>query len=305
MSLSVYVRARHRQSAQMRLCRQFHSLRALPNCKVLPDLLISTHRSRFWLPAVTPTTLSYINTLTLALFPPFDLKPHPSALEQLQFPKANMLNMGKKLFSMYSSKFSNSEGDGNPTPAFGRSTDPTKLLSSMAEAVSGDNKWKLTNIGGIGSDEDKQLREKAAESEPQFEGAGQTPGIEIWRIEKFQPEKITARTGNLSLYSGDCYIILNTIELESGQFEWQLHYWIGKDSSQDESGSAAYFTVNIDDLLDQKVRCLHVTLHPTQIDPIHSTHLRFLLFIAACATPTSSTQRISFVSFLLSVCYLP
>lgn len=159
--------------------------------------------------------------------------------------QVNMFSIGKKLYDMYSSSTGTSERSVKPSA--------TDLLSEMASAVPGENKWKLTNIGGIGSDQDKDVREKAAESEEEFENAGQAPGIEIWRIEKFQPEKLEIRAGNLSLYSGDCYIILKTTETEGGQLDWQLHYWIGKDSTQDESGSAAYFTVNIDDLLNQKV----------------------------------------------------
>lgn len=157
--------------------------------------------------------------------------------------------MFRKALNLYSKLAGNDEGESST-----RSVNPSKVLSSMSAAVDGDNKWKLTNIGGIGSDEDKNLREQAAESETQFEGAGQSPGIEIWRIEKFTPQKQDALADNLSLYSGDAYIILKTTELESGEYEWHLHYWIGKDSTKDESGSAAYFTVNIDDLLNQKVR---------------------------------------------------
>lgn len=163
-----------------------------------------------------------------------------------------MLGIGKKLFSMY-------QASAAEAPAFGAPADSASFVSSMAAAVDGDNKWKLTNIGGIGSDEDKDLREKAAESEEAFAGAGSAPGLEIWRIEKFEPARVEVRSGNLSLYSGDCYILLKTSLKEgSDALDWQLHFWIGKDCSQDEAGSASYFTVNIDDLLDQKVSAKRV-----------------------------------------------
>ena len=35
-------------------------------------------------------------------------------------------------------------------------------------------------------------------------------------------------------------------------FEFDLHFWIGEDSSQDEYGTAAYKTVELDTLLDDK-----------------------------------------------------
>lgn len=161
-----------------------------------------------------------------------------------------MLGIGKKLFSMYKSHADKSGG------GLGAPRDASTLLSSMSAGASGENKWKLTNLAGIGSDDDKDLREKAAESEGEFAAAGEAPGLEIWRIEKFQPEKLEPRAGNLSLYSGDCYIVLSTTRKhDSDALDWQLHYWIGKDCSQDESGSAAYFTVNLDDMLNQKVGC--------------------------------------------------
>lgn len=157
---------------------------------------------------------------------------------------------------MYQTHTSHQENDESPSPSPFSSTATKSLLSAMSSAVEGEKKWQLTNIGGIGSDEDKNIREQAAASEEAFEGAGQYPGIEIWRIEKFEPEKIETRASNLSLYSGDCYIILKTNQDDEGQMSWDLHFWIGKDCTQDESGSAAYFTVNLDDLLNQKVRAL-------------------------------------------------
>lgn len=160
-----------------------------------------------------------------------------------------VMGVAQKLYKMYKK----TSGEGAPAGSTA-TRGGADILSKMAAAVTGDNKWKLTNIGGIGTDEDKALRKKAAESEAEFDGAGAAVGIEVWRVEKFKPAKQPARAGNLSLYSGDCYIVLKTsLKPDSEVLEWQLHYWIGKDSTQDESGSAAYFTVNLDDLLNQKV----------------------------------------------------
>lgn len=63
----------------------------------------------------------------------------------------------------------------------------------------------------------------------------------------------TIRAGNISLYSGDAYIILVTTQKpDSSEFEWTLHFWLGSDCTQDEQGSAAYFCVNVDDKLNGK-----------------------------------------------------
>lgn len=186
-----------------------------------------------------------------------------------------MLNIGKKLFSLYHSQTSESHNSDKP---FVSRPSASFQLEQMSAAIPGaDNKWKLTNIGGIGSEEDKDLRERAAAAEQAFDHAGECDGIEIWRIEKFEPEKLDAiRADNLSLYSGDCYIVLKTTEKEEGDgFDWQLHYWIGKDSTQDEWTAASYFTVNLDDLLQQRVRWSHLRRDK-------DWHCRFALKLTDC-----------------------
>lgn len=52
-------------------------------------------------------------------------------------------------------------------------------------------------------------------------------------------------------YSGDSYIILNTYQEDGMEgFKYDLHFWIGKYSSQDEYGTAAYKTVELDTFMD-------------------------------------------------------
>ena len=52
-------------------------------------------------------------------------------------------------------------------------------------------------------------------------------------------------------YSGDSYVILNTYkEEDSDALKFDVHFWIGKYSTQDEYGTAAYKTVELDTLLD-------------------------------------------------------
>lgn len=167
-----------------------------------------------------------------------------------------MMNIRKRLANLYTHHSDRSMSQQN----YGKARSPDEMLSAMSDAIPDDDKkWQLTNIGGIGSDEDKELREKAAESEAEFDGAGEQPGLEMWRIEKFSPQRVDISSSKLSLFSGDCYIVLKTIQKDdSDALEWHIHYWIGKDSTQDESGSAAYFAVNLDDMLGQKVCALSV-----------------------------------------------
>jgi len=90
-----------------------------------------------------------------------------------------------------------------------------------------------------------KLRNTVADKE--FLGAGQAPGIEIWRIEKLAPVKVPkAQYGKF--YEGDSYIILHTQKRENA-LVWDIYFWLGKDTSQDEMGVAAYKTVELDDSL--------------------------------------------------------
>jgi len=106
---------------------------------------------------------------------------------------------------------------------------------------------KDTNVEGIGSKENRDLRKKAAETEKAWKGAGKVPGLQIWRIEKFKVKKWPkSRYGEF--YSGDSYIILHTIKVQD-KLAYDVYFWLGAETTQDEAGTAAYKTVELDDLL--------------------------------------------------------
>ncbi|XP_072287407.1 gelsolin isoform X2 [Pyxicephalus adspersus] len=86
---------------------------------------------------------------------------------------------------------------------------------------------------------------------PEFEKAGKAPGLQIWRIEKFDLVAVPQNQYG-SFFTGDAYIVLNTIKQRSGNLQYDLHYWLGDECTQDESGSAAIFTVQMDDHLGGK-----------------------------------------------------
>jgi len=106
-----------------------------------------------------------------------------------------------------------------------------------------------SNIANLGSDLDKKCREAAAATEPAWTNAGQKVGLQIWRIEKFQVKSWpTEQYG--SFYDGDSYIVLNTYIKKGGNaLCWDVHFWLGTYTTQDEAGTAAYKTVELDDLL--------------------------------------------------------
>lgn len=79
--------------------------------------------------------------------------------------------------------------------------------------------------------------------------AGTKLGMEVWRIEKMEAVRQDEKSYG-TFYSGDCYILLNTKQRPgSSSYEWDVHFWLGKDCSQDEQGAAAYRTVELDDQL--------------------------------------------------------
>uniref|UniRef100_A0A8D8U9H9 Gelsolin n=1 Tax=Cacopsylla melanoneura TaxID=428564 RepID=A0A8D8U9H9_9HEMI len=103
---------------------------------------------------------------------------------------------------------------------------------------------------------------------PAFVNSGRVPGLKIWRIEKFEPVPVPEKSYG-KFYSGDSYIILNTKEEKGNKkkpFSWDIHYWLGKDTSQDESGAAAILSVDLDDSLGgAPVQHREVEEHESQI----------------------------------------
>ena len=112
--------------------------------------------------------------------------------------------------------------------------------------------WQDTNMSLFGSDIEKACKAAAAQGEPQWRGAGTKVGVQIWRIEQF---KVVAwpRQKYGSFHTGDSYIVLLTYvknpDVNPDKLDWDIHFWIGKESTQDEYGTAAYKTVELDDFL--------------------------------------------------------
>jgi len=71
--------------------------------------------------------------------------------------------------------------------------------------------------------------------------------VRVWRIEKFNvvdwPEEDYG-----TFFDGDSFIILNGY-MDGDALKYNVHFWLGTDTSQDEAGTAAYKTVELDDLL--------------------------------------------------------
>ncbi|CAL9047259.1 unnamed protein product [Musa banksii] len=112
--------------------------------------------------------------------------------------------------------------------------------------------------------------------DPAFQGVGQKVGTEIWRIEDFQPVPLP-KSDYGKFHSGDSYIILQTSSGKGGAYLYDIHFWIGKESSQDEAGTAAIKTVELDAVLGGRA-VQHRELQGFESD-------KFLSYFKPCIIP--------------------
>ncbi|KAM8802841.1 LOW QUALITY PROTEIN: advillin [Rhynchonycteris naso] len=80
-----------------------------------------------------------------------------------------------------------------------------------------------------------------------FRTVGNNPGIITWRIEKMELALVPL-SAHGNFYEGDCYVILSMRRMGS-LLSQDIHFWIGKDSCQDEQSCAAIYTMQLDDYL--------------------------------------------------------
>jgi gelsolin len=114
--------------------------------------------------------------------------------------------------------------------------------------------WKDSNLALFGSDTEKQVKKDAADTEPAWKPvkAINDNRVLIWRIEKFKVKE-WPKDDYGKFYSGDSYIVLNIHKSVDGrELLYDVHFWIGMHSTQDEYGTAAYKTVELDMFLDDK-----------------------------------------------------
>ena len=128
----------------------------------------------------------------------------------------------------------------------------------MAQGIGQVDDIKDSNMANYGSKEHVELKLDAAKQEKAWRRAGRKAGLQIWRIENFRVKKWPKdRFGEF--YRGDSYILLNTlVDAQTGKKTYQLFFWLGSETTQDESGTAAYKTVELSDFLEETQNS-HVT----------------------------------------------
>ncbi|GJZ42403.1 villin-3 isoform X1 [Tanacetum coccineum] len=122
--------------------------------------------------------------------------------------------------------------------------------------------------------------------EPAFQGVGSRPGLEIWRIEKFQPVPVP-KSDYGKFYSGDSYIVLQTYGRGgSGIYSYNIHFWQGKDTSKDEAGTSAIKAVELDTILGGRA-VQHRELQNHETD-------KFLSYFKPCIIPLEGGHATGF-----------
>lgn len=111
---------------------------------------------------------------------------------------------------------------------------------------------KDSNVELIGTEIDHKVKYSSAETEPAWKEVGQHAGLYVWRIEDFEvvawPKEKYGQ-----FYDGDSYIVLHSYKVgnKDGQeaLQHEIFFWLGSKTSQDEAGTAAYKTVELDEFL--------------------------------------------------------
>lgn len=81
-----------------------------------------------------------------------------------------------------------------------------------------------------------------------FTSVGSQDGVEIWRMENFQPVPVDEDSYG-KFYSADSYIVLDT---RNNRKEFHIHFWLGRETTQDKSTTAALKTIELGERLGGK-----------------------------------------------------
>lgn len=138
--------------------------------------------------------------------------------------------------------------------------DSAKILKGMKDIAKDKDLQSLDDDPVIESLKPKRWDESLEKppvdySEIFEEDDGCLPGLTIWEIENFLPNKID-QVIHGKFYQGDCYIILKTYIVENGQLAWQIYFWIGAEATLDKRACSAIHAVNLRNYLGARCRTI-------------------------------------------------
>ncbi|OAL49254.1 putative actin-binding protein Fragmin [Pyrenochaeta sp. DS3sAY3a] len=119
--------------------------------------------------------------------------------------------------------------------------------------------WRDSNVALINSSLDHNIKHASAATEPAWNNGivGAQPGLFVWRIEDFEVVPWPSQKYG-SFHEGDSYIVLQSASVASDEdngavdkekLVHDIFFWLGSHTSQDEAGTAAYKTVELDEFL--------------------------------------------------------
>ncbi|XP_026846356.1 protein flightless-1 [Drosophila persimilis] len=142
--------------------------------------------------------------------------------------------------------------------------DAAKVLKGMKDvAKDKDNEGEAFGLPEDGKPEslkpkrwDESLEKPQLDYSKFFEKEdGQQPGLTIWEIENFLPNKIEEVVHG-KFYEGDCYIVLKTRYDDLGNLTWEIFFWIGNEATLDKRACAAIHAVNLRNYLGARCRTI-------------------------------------------------
>jgi gelsolin len=137
--------------------------------------------------------------------------------------------------------------------------------------------WRDSNVDLINSDLDHKIKHQSASTESAWENGvvGIQPGLFIWRVEDFEVVPWSKEKYGL-FHEGDSYIVLHSEKIKKKGDVSQTHdneegiklvhdifFWLGTHTTQDEAGTAAYKTVELDEFLSANCKTRPQPLSPS------------------------------------------
>ncbi|XP_021921948.1 advillin-like isoform X2 [Zootermopsis nevadensis] len=126
------------------------------------------------------------------------------------------------------------------------------LFTSWKEYNQTSGIGKQNNVGKIATTINNKFDAATLHDKPKFAAESQlvddgTGERTVWRVENFELVPVPDNLKGV-FFAGDCYVVKYTY-LAGGIEKHLIYYWLGQKSSQDEQGTAALKTVELDDQL--------------------------------------------------------
>ncbi|KAG0473447.1 hypothetical protein HPP92_015304 [Vanilla planifolia] len=133
-----------------------------------------------------------------------------------------------------------------------------------------------------------------------FRGAGAKAGLEVWCLENLRAVPIP-KSLHGKFFSGSAYIVLRTFVLRNGNYQHDIHYWLGKNAEMHDSNMASDKALELDAALGSRA------VHYREVQGSETE--KFLSYFKPCIIPvegvfTSKLQGNGNEAFRLTMFFL-